>query len=110
MKCPYCTTSNRETRCFCCHCGLSLGWSCSRCRFFNLIGEDYCGGCGVPRGEVAEPAAHPEKRPARAPATGRSAIIRDEITTYLQSRKDESPAEAEPKRVSQDDIDSLFQS
>lgn len=110
MKCLSCTTSNRDERSFCSHCGVPLGWPCARCRFFNFRGEAYCGGCGGPGSESAAAPPGGRQRPARAPASSRSTLIRDEIQTYLKTKPEDTGGESDNKRVSQDDIDSLFQS
>ena len=108
MKCPYCTTTNREPRRFCGHCGVVLGWPCQRCAFFNVIGERFCGGCGATQDATADPAPPQERSPAgRAPLSARRAVIKDEIQTFMKDHANQQ-TDDEKKRVSQDDIDHLF--
>ncbi len=107
MKCPYCTTTNRESRRFCGHCGVVLGWPCPRCAFFNLVGEQWCGGCGATENAPVDASPKEQSQSARAPLTARRAVIKDEIQTFIKDRANPEP-DVEKKRVSQDDIDHLF--
>src|SRR3990172_11458049 len=114
MKCPYCSTLNRDSRRFCGHCGVALGWCCSRCGFFNVMGEHYCGGCGVaqsggPTVTVADQPAQSARAVSPRDAT-RSALIKEEIHAALLERAAGSADGTTRKPVSQDDIDSLFRS
>lgn len=113
MKCTYCTTPNRDGRRFCSRCGVMLGWACHRCAFFNHLGEQHCGGCGVPHSGTES--SHPSQVPgatttqAASPSpTGRSAFIKDEITRFLKEQAVGQEKDDQSAPVSQDDIDSLF--
>lgn len=114
MKCPYCTTANRDARRFCSRCGVILGWACARCAFFNHLGEQHCGGCGgapsgtAPAPLTGTPAAEPPLAAAPTGASGRSQLITNEIDHFLkeQAAKPKEPEPTEP--VSQSDIDDLF--
>lgn len=113
MKCTYCTTPNRDGRRFCSRCGVMLGWACPRCAFFNLLGEQHCGGCGVPHSgaETSRAPSQASESTAQAvlPApTGRSAVIKEEITRFLQGHAADQEKDSQSAPVSQDDIDSLF--
>lgn len=114
MKCPYCTTSNREGRRFCSRCGVLLGWACGRCTFFNHLGERYCGGCGAPQSGITtpppqgQPVSEAEPRAAAAIPTGRSAAIKEEIEQFLAERESVQPQDKPQTPISQDDIDNLF--
>lgn len=112
MKCPYCTTSNRDTRRFCSRCGVILGWACGRCAFFNYLSEHHCGGCGVAQSGSA--ASHTPTAAADTPATassqpaGRHAIIKEEIQQVLNEQAAGPIQGGRQAPVSQDDIDTLF--
>lgn len=113
MKCSYCTTPNRDGRRFCARCGVMLGWACPRCAFFNHLGEQHCGGCGVPRSGAEMPHAAPQPpeaavQAATSPPTGRGAVIKDEITRFLQEQAAGQNPDEQTAPVSQDDIDTLF--
>ena len=107
MQCPYCTTTNRELRRFCGHCGVVLGWPCPRCAFFNLVGEQFCGGCGASEDAGADPSPKERTQSARVPLTARRAAIKDEIQSFIKDRATPETDE-EKKQVSQNDIDHLF--
>lgn len=114
MKCTYCATPNRDSRRFCSRCGVMLGWACPRCTFFNLLGEQHCGGCGVPHAGVEASCASPQAPEAAVQTalpvapSGRSAVIKEEITRFLNERVAGQEKENQSAPVSQDDIDNLF--
>lgn len=113
MKCTYCTTPNRDGRRFCSRCGVMLGWACPRCAFFNHLGEQHCGGCGIPHAgaDVSPLPAHAGDAAGQAASTGptgRTAVIREEISRFLKEQAAGKETEDQSAPVSQDDIDSLF--
>jgi hypothetical protein len=90
-----------------------LGWACPRCVFFNYLGEQHCGGCGVPHSGAESAHATPQPpdaavQPAAPAPTGRSAVIKDEITRFLQEQAAGQKPDDQTAPVSQDDIDTLF--
>jgi hypothetical protein len=114
MKCPYCTTSNRDARRFCSRCGVILGWACGRCAFFNHLGEQHCGGCGgaqsgtAPTPTTGTSVADHTLAVAPTSASGRSLLITNEIDHFRKEQVAKPKDQEQSAPVSQADIDNLF--
>ena len=112
MKCSYCATHNRDGRRFCAKCGVMLGWACPRCAFFNYLNEQHCGGCGSLQSDSesshAPTAASDTPVATASQPTGRNAIIKEEIKSFLKAQAATPVQSGRQAPVSQDDIDTLF--
>ena len=70
MRCPKCSTDNREGRKFCATCGTSLAIACPKCGTFNLAGEQFCGECGAALTAATNSSPKPNTATAGAATTG----------------------------------------
>ncbi len=108
MNCPRCQRSNDAHRRYCGDCGAEVATSCKSCTFLNPLTDRFCGGCGEslasPTSEV-ETANFPviETRASEVePELSREKV--DELLTVRQTRF----ASIVPSKVTQDDLDKLF--
>ncbi|HTY11390.1 MAG TPA: zinc ribbon domain-containing protein [Bacteroidota bacterium] len=104
MECPNCKADNSEAKRFCTTCGSPLGTLCRRCGKIGKLEDKYCGECGMTLS--ASPNEHLFKR---APQTGATKqYMPDEIEELLQMRKQVVDEQSASERVTQNDIDSIF--
>jgi predicted amidophosphoribosyltransferase len=104
MECPNCKASYNDTKRFCTACGTPLGALCKRCGKMGKPDDKYCGDCGTAL--VASSNEHLFNRPAE-PGTPKQ-YAPDEIEELISLRKITRYEEAASKRVTQNDIDSIF--
>ncbi len=104
MECPTCKTGNDDAKRFCTTCGTPLGALCKRCGKMGKREDKYCGDCGAILS--AAPNEHLFSHPARADAPKQYAP--DEVEELLSLRKLARDEEAASERVTQNDIDSIF--
>lgn len=113
MICPRCAADNSDRRSYCRECGALGVFFCSQCGFRNSQTDRYCGGCGrsVAADQNQPPA--PEDRQIQTPAlSGRfsSDDLADLFGRRSAPRKTKRPEVQESAEVSQDLLDSIFDS
>jgi Double zinc ribbon len=104
VECPNCKTDNDGTKRFCTVCGAALGAICKRCGKLGKAEDKYCGDCGT--AIVAAANEHLFSHPAETGAVKQYAL--DEIEELLSLRRTARQEEAASERVTQNDIDSIF--
>ena len=104
MECPNCKTNNDEKKKFCTTCGTSLGAVCKRCGRMGKSEDKFCGDCGTAL--VAASNEHLFSHPTESGVVKQYAP--DEIEELISLRKIAREEEAASERVTQNDIDSIF--
>ncbi len=104
MECPNCKTNNEGTKRFCTVCGAALGALCKRCGKMGKVDDKYCGDCGTAL--VASANGQLFTHPGQTGDVKQYAS--DEIEELLSLRKIARQEEAASERVTQNDIDSIF--
>ncbi len=104
MECPNCKTNTEGAKRFCTACGAALGALCKRCGKMGKAEDKYCGDCG--NALVASANEHLFSHPGGTGEVKQYAL--DEIEELLSLRKIARQEEAASKRVTQNDIDSIF--
>ncbi len=110
MTCASCGLSNDPRRRFCGQCGSTLVWDCSRCGFPNQISDRFCGGCGGSLDSAAERGAPAAAAQQVVPLRHREAspLSSQEVASLVERRSSATVAPL-PARVTQEDLDRLFQ-
>lgn len=108
MNCPRCQRSNDAHRRYCGDCGAEVATGCKSCNFLNTAADRFCGGCGESLASVA-----PEAESATLPVIEISAsevepeLSREKVDELLSVRRTRF-ASIIPSKVTQDDLDKLF--
>ena len=104
MECPNCKTENEGAKRFCTACGAALGALCKRCGKMGKGEDKFCGDCGTAL--LATAHEHLFSHPAETGVVKQYAV--DEIEELLSLRKIARQEEAASERVTQSDLDSIF--
>ena len=108
MNCPRCQRSNDAHRRYCGDCGTEVATGCKNCDFLNALTDRFCGACGE---SLAPPA--PELEIATLPVIETHAsevepeLNREKVDELLTVRRTRFSSIL-PSKVTQDDLDKLF--
>jgi hypothetical protein len=109
MTCPGCGRANRDDRRFCGGCGVALAWPCGRCGFGNGEADRFCGGCGAPLATGAPGGGARAAPPAQSARPAPEGMLSAQEVSALLEGEEKEPAPSLPPRITQDDLDRLFE-
>lgn len=102
---------NLERRNYCSECGSLIVSFCKKCGFNNLVGDKYCGGCGVSLTARSE-AAGEEHREEQAAGKYSAADLREltDSRSDVKGSKTKKKSGADEEQMSQDAVNEMFNS